>query len=378
MIPLSKFKIDLKRLKEIDKLMISAMILLMIFGIINIYLASSVEYGTLFLKRQSIWFIVCLVALYFVLAIDYTLLKSYTPLFYWGSIVLLILTMFIGTEINGAKGWIRLGPLSFQASEVAKLATIMMLGKTLEEMNGTINEWRNFLKMAIYSVIPAAFIVIQPDMGMTMVLFFIVVGIFFIAVLDIRIIGGGFLSLVLAIVIAWNIGLIKPYQIQRLTSFLDPESDTSSAGYQLNHSLIGVGNGGIFGLKGNYITKENSVGYAAQYVPEVQTDFIFASISEQWGLLGAATLLTLYGILIYRMIAIARTSKDIFGSIITVGLVAYFLFAIFQNIGMTIGLMPITGITLPLISYGGSSLLTTVMSIGLVLNIGMRRKKIYF
>lgn len=378
MIPLSKFKIDLKRLKEIDKLMLSAMILLMIFGIINIYLASSVEYGTLFLKRQSIWFVVCLVALYFVLAIDYTLLKSYTPLLYWGSIALLILTMFIGTEINGAKGWIRLGPLSFQASEVAKLATIMMLGKTLEEMNGTINEWKNFFKMAVYSAIPAVFIVIQPDMGMTMVLFFIVVGIFFIAGLDIRIIGGGFLSLLLAIVIAWNTGLIKPYQIQRLTSFLDPESDTSSAGYQLKQSLIGVGNGGIFGLKGNYITKENSVGYSAQYVPEVQTDFIFASISEQWGLIGAATLLTLYGILIYRMIAIARTSKDTFGSIITVGLVAYFLFAIFQNIGMTIGLMPITGITLPLISYGGSSLLTTVMSIGLVLNIGMRRKKIYF
>lgn len=378
MIPLSKFKIDLKRLKEIDKLMLTAMILLMIFGIINIYLASCVEYGTLFLKRQSIWFVICLVALYFVLAIDYTLLKSYTPLFYWGSIALLILTMFIGTEINGAKGWIRLGPLSFQASEVAKLATIMMLGKTLEEMNGTINEWKNFFKMAIYAVIPAVFIVIQPDMGMTMVLFFIVVGIFFIAGLDIRIIGGGFLSLVLVIVIAWNTGLIKPYQIQRLTSFLDPESDTSSAGYQLKQSLIGVGNGGIFGLKGNYITKENSVGYSAQYVPEVQTDFIFASISEQWGLMGAATLLTLYGILIYRMIAIARTSKDTFGSIITVGLVAYFLFAIFQNIGMTIGLMPITGITLPLISYGGSSLLTTVMSIGLVLNIGMRRKKIYF
>ena len=378
MISLSKFKIDLKRLKEIDKLMLSAMILLMIFGIINIYLASSVEYGTLFLKRQSIWFVVCLVALYFVLAIDYTLLKSYTPLFYWGSIALLILTMFIGTEINGAKGWIRLGPLSFQASEVAKLATIMMLGKTLEEMNGTINEWKNFFQMAMYAVIPAVFIVIQPDMGMTMVLFFIVVGIFFIAGLDIRIIGGGFLSLVLAIVIAWNTGLIKPYQIQRLTSFLDPESDTSSAGYQLKQSLIGVGNGGIFGLKGSYITKENSVGYAAQYVPEVQTDFIFASISEQWGLVGAIILLTLYGILIYRMIAIARTSKDVFGSIITVGLVAYFLFAIFQNIGMTIGLMPITGITLPLISYGGSSLLTTVMSIGLVLNIGMRRKKIYF
>ena len=378
MIPLSHFKIDFKKLKEIDKLMLFSMIALMIFGIINIYLASMAEFGTLFLKRQSMWFIVCLVALYFVVAIDYTLLKSYTPLFYWGSILLLIVTMFIGTDINGARGWIRLGPLSFQPAELAKIATIMMLGKTLEEMNGTINEVKNFFTMAFYAVIPAIFIVIQPDMGMTMVLFFMVVGIFFIAGLDIKILGGGLLSLVVAIVLLWNSGLIQDYQKTRITSFMNPESDSSESGYQLRQSLISIGNGGILGLQGNAITKENSVGYAAQYVPEVQTDFIFASIAEQWGFLGACFLLLLYGILISRMIAIARTAKDQFGSIICVGLVAYFLFALLQNIGMTIGLMPITGITLPLISYGGTSLLTTVMSIGLILNVGMRRKKIYF
>lgn len=374
---LSKFKIDFKKLKEIDKVILFSIIALMIFGIINIYLASAAEYGKLFLIRQSIWFVVCLVALYFVVAIDYTLLKSYTPLFYWGSIFLLIVTMFIGTDINGARGWIRLGPASFQPSELAKMATIMMLGKTLEEMDGTINELKNFLKMAFYAIVPAVFIVIQPDMGMTMVLFFIVVGIFFIAGLDLRIIGGGLLSLILVVVLAWNLGLIQSYQMKRVTSFLDPESDTSQSGYQLRQSLISIGNGGTLGLKGS-VTKENSVGYAAQYVPEVQTDFIFASIGEQWGLVGAAFLLLLYGMLISRMIAIGRTAKDTFGSIICVGLVAYFLFALMQNIGMTIGLMPITGITLPLLSYGGTSLLTTVMSIGLVLNVGMRRKKIYF
>ncbi|MBS5307322.1 rod shape-determining protein RodA [Clostridium tertium] len=374
---LSKFKIDFKKLKEIDKVMLFSMIALMIFGIINIYLASSAEYGTLFLKRQSLWFIVCLVALYFVVAIDYTLLKSYTPLFYWGSILLLIVTIFIGTDINGARGWIRLGPLSFQPSELAKMATIMMLGKTLEEMNGTINEWKNFLTMAFYAIVPAVFIVIQPDMGMTMVLFFIVVGIFFIGGLDLKIIGGGLLSLLLVVIIVWNSGVIQPYQKKRITSFMNPESDTSESGYQLRQSLISIGNGGAFGLKGS-AAKDKTVGYAAQYVPEVQTDFIFASIGEQWGLAGAAFLLLLYGLLISKMIAIGRTAKDTFGSIICVGLVAYFLFALLQNIGMTIGLMPITGITLPLLSYGGTSLLTTVMSIGLVLNVGMRRKKIYF
>lgn len=374
---LSRFKIDLREFKEIDKPILFSLIALMVFGIINIYLASASEYGTLFLERQSIWFVLSLVVLYFVLAVDYSILKVYTPILYWVSIILLIATMFIGTDINGARGWIRLGPLSFQPSELAKMATIMMLGITLEEMKGSINELKNFARMAFYSIVPAILIVIQPDMGMTMVLFFIVVGIFFIGGLDLKIIGGGFLALFLAVVIVWNSGLIQDYQKKRLTSFSNPEADTSESGYQLRHSLISIGNGGIFGLQGS-TAKENSVGYAAQYVPEVQTDFIFASIGEHWGLAGSLFLLFLYGVLIQRMITIARTAKDIFGSIICVGMVAYFLFAILQNIGMTIGLMPITGITLPLISYGGTSLLTTVISIGLVINIGMRRQRIRF
>lgn len=374
---LSRFKIDFRQFKEIDKPILFSLIALMIFGIINIYLASASEYGTLFLIRQSLWFVISLVVLYFVIAVDYSILKVYTPIIYWGSIVLLILTIFIGSNINGATGWIRLGPLSFQPSELAKMATIMMLGITLEEMKGSINELRNFAKMAFYAIVPAIFIVIQPDMGMTMVLFFIVLGIFFIGGLDIKIIGGGFLALLVAIVIVWNSGIIKPYQKNRLTSFSNPEADTSESGYQLRQSLISIGNGGIFGLQGS-TTKENPVGYAAQYVPEVQTDFIFASIGEHWGLVGALFLLFLYGVLIQRMITIARTAKDTFGSVICVGLVAYMLFALLQNIGMTIGLMPITGITLPLISYGGTSLLTTVISIGLVINVGMRRQRIRF
>ncbi|GAB6169304.1 rod shape-determining protein RodA [Clostridium carnis] len=374
---LSQFKIEFKKLKEIDKTMLFSMVALMIFGIINIYLSSKAEFGVLFLKRQSIWFVICMVALYFIIAIDYTLLKGYTPIFYWGSIVLLIVTIFIGTDINGARGWIRLGPLSFQPAELAKIATIMMLGKQLDEMEGTMNEWKNFLTMAFYAIVPAVFIVTQPDMGMTMVLFFIVVGIFFVGGLDIRIIGGGLLSLVLVLLLVWNSGVIQDYQKRRVTSFLNPEADSSAAGYQLRQSLISIGSGGAFGLRGEKGKTEVS-GYAAQYVPEVHTDFIFASLGEQWGLVGALLLLLLYGMLISKMIAIGRTAKDKFGSAICIGLAAYFLFALWQNIGMTIGLMPITGITLPLISYGGSSLLTTVLSIGLILNIGMRRKKIYF
>lgn len=373
----SRFKINFKMLKQIDKTVTFALISLILFGILNIYIASRSEFGPMFLQRQLMWFVVSMVALYFMIAIDYSIFKGYTPLFYWVSVGLLILTMVIGTEINGAKGWIRLGPASFQPSELAKMATIMMLGKQLEDMDGTINEFKNFMKMAFYAIVPAIFIVIQPDMGMTMVLFFIVVGIFFIGGLDIKILGGGLLSLLLAIILVWNSGVIKPYQKKRLTSFRNPEADSSDTGYHLRQSLISIGSGGVIGVQ-NPVVGDDTSGYAAQYVPEVQTDFIFASIGEQWGLLGCMFLLFLYGILISKMIAIGRTSKDTFGSIICVGVVAYFLFAILQNIGMTIGIMPITGITLPLISYGGTSLLTTVLSVGLVINIGMRRNKIYF
>lgn len=374
---LSKFKIDKKLYNQIDKVLLGSMVSLVLFGILNIHLASKANFGLDFTLKQGVSFILSLVLLYLILSIDYIKFKNYTHIFYWGSILLLILTLFIGANINGATGWIRLGPLSFQPAELAKIATIMMLGLQIEEMNGTINELRNFIKLGFYSAIPAFFIVIQPDMGMTMVLFFIVFGIFFIAGLDGKIIGGGLFSLLVVVVLVWNSGLIHDYQKTRLISFTNPEADSSASGYHLRQSLISIGSGGFLGAR-NPIGLDDPSGYAAQYVPEIQTDFIFSTIGEQWGTIGVIFLLTLYGLLISKMINIARTSKDTYGTIISVGIVSYFLFAIMQNIGMTIGLMPITGITLPLISYGGTSLLTTILSVGLVINIGMRRNKIQF
>lgn len=378
MIPLSSFKMNLKSLKKVDKWMFISIILITIFGIINIYLAKKTSSGgLLFPVKQSVFFVASIVALYFVLAIDYSIIKAFTPIFYWLSIVLLILVLVIGSTINGAQGWIRLGPLSFQPAELAKIGTIMMMGKKLEDMDGEINNLKNFFILAFYAIIPASLIVIQPDMGMTMVLFFMVLGVFFIGGLDKRVILGGLGSLIVGIVLVWNSGLIHDYQKRRITSFQNPETDTSGSGYHLRQSLIAIGSGGFFGTL-NTLDNDGTGGYASQYVPEIQTDFIFSQVCEQWGTFGAICLLSLYGILISRMINIARTSKDIFGTILSIGMVAYFLFAIWQNIGMTIGLMPITGITLPLVSYGGSSLMTTILSLGLVLNVGMRRRKLNF
>ena len=158
---------------------------------------------------------------------------------------------------------------------------------------------------------------------------------------------------------------------------MSTDSDESDTGYQLGQALIGIGSGGFTGSNPS-MDPDVAPGYAGTHVPEIQTDFIFSAIAEQWGFLGAIFLLFLYGVLISRMIAIARSAKDRFASLICVGMVSYFLFAITQNIGMNIGLLPITGITLPLISYGGSSLLTITMAVAIVLNIGMRKKKIHF
>nr|WP_202117401.1 rod shape-determining protein RodA [Clostridium chromiireducens] len=370
---------DIRLIKEIDKGILISLILLILYGTLNIYLCTKGEYGLAFAEKQFSWFMISMVALYFFIAVDYGIIYNYVPIFYWGIVILLILTKVpgIGIVVNGARGWINLGIGNMQPSEFAKLGIIFMIAKTLEEMDGKINEVKNFFILAFYAIVPVMFIVTQPDMGMSMVCFFIVLGIFFTMGLDMKIISGGLMSLVLAIVIVWNSGLIEPYQKARFTGFLNPAADDAKTGYHLTQSLIGIGSGGILGSRPSLMLDGNT-GYASQNVPEVQTDFIFAAIAEQWGLLGAILLLVLYGFLIYRMIAIARTSKDIFGSVICTGIVSYFLFAIIQNIGMTIGLVPITGITLPLISYGGSSLLTTVISIGFVINIGMRRKKINF
>lgn len=377
---LSRYKLDFKLIREIDKGLLFSAIALMLYGMLNIYLCTKGDVAPFFfVKKQFMWFIISMIALYFLVAIDYSVIYRYVPIFYWGSVILLLCVWIpgIGVKVNGARGWINIGISNLQPAELAKFGIILMVAKLLEEMDYEVNNLRNIIRIGIYCMIPVSLILIQPDMGMTMVCFFIVLGMLFIAGLDRRIIIGGFSALLIGVVVLWNSGLILPHQKARITAFMNPETDTSAQGYQLNQSLIGIGSGGVVGTRPS-LDPEVSPGYAGTHVPEIQTDFIFAAIGEQWGFLGAMFLLLLYGILITKMINIARKAKDRFASLVCIGLVSYFLFAITQNIGMTIGLIPITGITLPLISYGGSSLLTTTMAVGLVLNIGMRKKKIHF
>jgi rod shape determining protein RodA len=248
-----------------------------------------------------------------------------------------------------------------------------MLAKQLEDMEGNINSVKNIAKLTMYALIPMALIVKQPDMGMTMVCFFAVLGIYFISGLNFKVILGGILGVTILGTIAWNSSLIADYQKMRIVSLFNPEKYEASYSLQVTQSKIGIGSGGILGkgfLKGTQIS--------GGYVPESHTDFIFSVVGEEWGLIGCLVLILFYVIIMYRSIKIARESKDIFGTMVCVGIISTMLFSVFQNIGMTVGLLPITGITLPFMSYGGSSMLSAFIELSLILNIGMRRKKINF
>jgi rod shape determining protein RodA len=368
---LQKLKLNKKLLRELDYAAIIFVICIVSFGSINIYSATNKEFGIYYPKMQIAWMILGLITVYIILNFDYVLIKNYATILYWAGVILLVINHFFGTITNGANSWIRIGSVGIQPSEFAKIGIIIMLAKKLDDMEGKINEPKNLFTLIFYAAVPMLLIIIQPDMGMTMVSFFIVLGIFFCLGLDSKVIMGGITTIILVIVGVWNSPIMKPYWKGRLTSFLHPEKYELTYGLQVIQSKIAIGSGRIFG-------EGFGKGVQFQHVPENYTDFIFAVLGEEWGLIGALFLLLLYGILIYRLIKIAKDSKDIFGTVVCVGFISNLLFSIMQNIGMTMGLMPITGITLPFMSYGGSSLLTSFISLGLVLNVGMRKKKINF
>ncbi|WP_298837691.1 rod shape-determining protein RodA [Clostridium sp.] len=369
---LQNLRLNKKLLRELDYITIISATCIVIFGCINIY---SAKYksgtGNYYLEKQIASMLLGLIVVYFLLVFDYMIIENYAVIIYWAGVLLLIIGDIFGKVTNGANSWINFGPINLQPSEFAKIGMIIMIAKQLDEMEGKINNLKNLLILIGYAAVPMILIVIQPDMGMTMVSFFIVLGIFFCIGLDKKIIIGGITSIFILVVGAWNSPIFQSYWKGRLTSFLHPEKNASGSGLQLIQSKLAIGSGGFLGRGFGKGVQFNSV-------PENHTDFIFAVLAEEWGFIGAFVLLLLYGILIYRLIKIAKGSKDIFGTVLCIGFISNLLFSIMQNIGMTMGLMPITGITLPFMSYGGSSLLTSFIALGLVLNVGMRRKKINF
>ena len=328
--------------------------------------------GQYYLKRHIINILIGFVLAYGVTVIDYRLLRAYTP-FLWGAGVLGLVVVLIpglGAEINGAKAWIALpGGFQIQPAELAKIAIIigmsMILSERSHDSDGPTS--RDVLQALAVAAIPVALIIMQPDMGTVLIISAAVVTIVAVSGVPARWVTGLLLLAVLGGFVAIKAGVVSEYQVNRLQTFVDPSADTQGAGYQLRQARITVGSGGLLGT-GLFNGPQTN----GRFVPEQQTDFIFTVAGEELGFIGSGAILILYLILLMRGFSIARRTNDPFGRLVCTGVIAWFAFQIFENIGMTLGLMPMTGVPLPFISYGGSSMFATLIGIGLLQNVHAR------
>ena len=328
--------------------------------------------GQYYLKRHVINIMIGLVLAYAVTVIDYRLLRAYTPIL-WGAGVLgliIVLIPGLGAEINGAKAWIALpGGFQIQPAELAKIAIIIGMSMILSERSHDSDgpTTRDVLQALTVAAIPVLLIILQPDMGTVLIISAAVVTIIAVSGVPARWVTGLLLIAVLGGFVAVKAGVVSEYQVNRLQTFVDPNADTQGAGYQLRQARITVGSGGLIGT-GLF----NGPQANGRFVPEQQTDFIFTVAGEELGFIGSGTILILYLILLMRGFSIARRTSDPFGRLVCTGVIAWFAFQIFENIGMTLGLMPMTGVPLPFISYGGSSMFATLIGIGLLQNVHAR------
>lgn len=365
--------IDKKLFKKLDYITLIIAILIVAFGSINIYSVTHSNYVFYYLKSQLIWLLIGVILVFIIILIDFKKILHYSYLIYWVGVLLVLYTDFATKAIKGASSWIKIGSFSIQPGEFVKIGLILILSKQIEDMKGDVNKPKNFFILSLYTLIPTVLIIKQPNLGMAMVCIFIAFAMLYVSGLDLKVIFGGIIVMIPISLLIWFSGILKTYQKNRIIAFLNPGTYKQDIAFQLTQSIIGIGSGSILGkgfLKGTQA--------AGGFIPEIHTDFIFAVVGEEWGLVGTLALLILYGILLYRIIKLAQSSENSAGRLICIGTVASFLFSIFQNIGMTIGLLPIAGITLPFMSYGGSSIITNFISLGLVLNVGIRRKKINF
>ncbi len=323
----------------------------------------------MFMKRQIAYIIAGVVALLIVSFFDYRHVRALAPVVYGVTALALILVLTpLGDVQNNARSWFNFGLFQIQPSEFAKLALIVAMSAWMAERKGDIR-WLDLAFCLGMMVVLSALIFVEPDLGGTMV----IVGIFFVMLL----VGGAklrhFIALGLlgtvAIVGALQMDIVEDYQIERITAFLDPNPDVRSEGYNLTQAKIAIASGG---LRGKGVGSENTQ-TDLDFVPEQHTDFIFTAVGEQLGFVGGAALLGLFAILIWRSLRIAAMARDTFGTLVAAGIAGMWAFQLFVNVGMTMGIMPITGLPLPFVSFGGSGLLMNFMAVGLLLNIHMRR-----
>lgn len=341
-------------------------VLLCTMGIVQIY---STTAGTKFAGvhwKQVMWVLLGLSVMFLVCFYDYHELLNHVPWMYLASLGLLVAVLVMGSEISGARRWLNLWGVSFQVSETVKLVLILLLARFFSEVQGGGLTLWELAKVGLVVAGPAILIALQPDLGTALTLLPIALIMLFLAGLRLRYFGLMLLAGLLAVPVGFH--YMKPYQKARLTTFLNPEADPQKSGYQIMQSKIAVGSGQLWG-------KGTAQGTQAQlrFLPEPHTDFIFASFAEEHGFFGTLFALFLYFLVLMRLLHGAQMAPDAAGMYIIAGIAGVMVFQIAVNVGMVVGYAPITGIPLPLMSYGGSSVVFTCVALGLANSIRLRR-----
>jgi rod shape determining protein RodA len=324
-----------------------------------------------FVQRQGLFAILNGALAVFLMNFDYKMLQRYGNRLYVFNIIMLLAVMFLGHSALGAQRWIQLGPITLQPSEFSKIIMIVSLAAMLEDKIGKLNNLHDLLPVAAYVGLPFLLVMKQPDLGTSLVFMAIFLGMIFASGVNLRLLGSIFAAGIACMPILWH--FLKDYQKMRIMVFMDPNVDPLGSGYHIIQSKIAIGSGMLFG-KGLFGGTQSQL----NFLPENHTDFIFAVVGEELGFIGAAFLLVLYLIVLWRGVKIARDASDTFGMLLAVGITSMLAFHVLVNVGMTTGIMPVTGIPLPLMSYGVSSLTTNIMSIAILLNIHMRKQKLLF
>ncbi len=354
--------------KKYDYILLIAILLLISFGIVMIYSSSSIWASYKFndsfkyVKHQLLFFIIGIILMYIVMKIDYKWYYKKANILLGVCLFLLVLVLIpgIGSIRNGSRSWFGIGSFGIQPSEFMKIALIIFSSKYLEKNNKDIKKIKNIIPLLFILFFTFGLIMLEPDFGTGMIIVVSILMIMFIAGVNIKFFLG--LGLIGIIGITVLIG-IAPYRMDRITSFLNPWSDPLGTGFQIIQSLYAIGPGGLLGT-GFLNSRQKQF-----YLPEPQTDFIFSIISEEFGFLGVVIVVGLFFIILYRGIKISLSSKELFTKYLSFGLIFQILIQAILNLMVVIGLIPVTGVTLPFLSYGGSSLLISMISIGIILNI---------
>ena len=358
---------------RIDVLLLGVTGLLALTGVVMIYsatkgkLALAGEDPRYFLKRQAVFLVLGLVVMVALSLFDYRRLEQFSTVLYVGIVLALLAVLSpVGSHALGSQRWFALGPLQLQPSEFATLVLIIAIATYCTRRPEGL-DFRDLVRLVLMSALPIVLIIKQPDLGTAIVMLVILMVMLAVAGMPGRYLLLLIVGAVVLVIFALNVGLLKHYQIVRLTSFISPEGANQSVTYNVTQAKDAIAHGGIFG-QGLFHGAVTNLAY----VPEQQTDFIFSAVGEQLGFVGAGVLLLLYGVVAWRVLRTAQLARDTYGRLICSGVFSLLVFSVFENVGMNMGIMPVAGIPLPFLSYGGSAMIGFMAAIGLVTSVHMR------